>query len=60
MTRSLNLAPNKWLSKLNHRYISNALKDAAGFGEKENLHGYSPIASYAYGAEFGYGEDGKY
>jgi DNA-directed RNA polymerase subunit beta' len=60
MTRSLNNAANKWLSKLNHRYISTALKDAAAFGEKESIHGYSPMASYAYGSEFGYGEDGKY
>lgn len=60
MTRSLNNTANKWLSKLNHRYIGTALKDAASFGEKESIHGYSPMASYAYGAEFGYGEDGKY
>ena len=60
MTRSLNQATDRWLSKLNHRYIATALKDAAAFGEKESIHGYGPMASYAYGAEFGHGEDGKY
>ena len=60
MTRSLNNATDKWLSKMNHRYISTALKDAAAFGEKESIHGYGPMASYAYGAEFGTGKDGKY
>jgi hypothetical protein len=60
MTRALNNQTGKWLSKLNHRYIGNALKDAAAFGESEDIHGYSPMASFAYGAEFGYGPDGKY
>jgi DNA-directed RNA polymerase subunit beta' len=60
MTRSLNNAQDKWLSKMNHRYISTALKDAAAFGEKESIHGYSPMASYAYGSEFGMGKDGRY
>jgi DNA-directed RNA polymerase subunit beta' len=60
MTRSLNSAANRWLSKLNHRYIATALKDAAAFGEKENIHSYGPMASYAYGVEFGHGPDGKY
>jgi len=60
MTRSLNNMANKWLSKLNHRYISTALKDAAAFGDTESVHGYSPMASYAYGAELEHGKDGKY
>jgi len=60
MTRSLNTMEGKWISKLNHRYISTALRDAAAYNESEDIHGYSPIASYAYGSEFGYGNDGKY
>lgn len=60
MTRSLNNQTGKWLSKLNHRYIKGALVDAASTGDSESIHGYSPIPAYSYGAEFGYGKDGKY
>jgi len=59
LTRVLNNS-DEWLSKLNHRFIKQTLKDAAQYGQKETIHGYRPIAAYAYGAEITQDKEGKY
>lgn len=54
------LERNTWLSNLGHRYLKDTIKDAASTNKQESIHGYNPIASYAYGAEFGQGINGRY
>ena len=59
MTRVVNHAED-WLSALNHRNLKAQIKDAASTGKVADIHGYKPLASYAYGVEMRHGEDGKY
>lgn len=59
LTRTMNQS-DEWVAKMNHRYLKDTLKNAALFGQKESIHGYRPITAYAYGAEFGLGDKGKY
>ena len=49
-----------WLSSLGHRNLKTQIMNAAATGEKSSIHGYNPVAAYAYGVEFGQGKDGKY
>ena len=39
------------ISKLNHRYLKQTIKDAASEGQSEDLHGHNPVTAYAYGVE---------
>ena len=49
------------ISNLNHRFIKQSIKDAAQEGRSESIHGYNPVAAYAYGVEMnGNHPDGKY
>jgi hypothetical protein len=59
LTRVVNQSGN-WLAAMNHRYLKTNLRDAALHGQSSNIHGYSPVAAYAYGAELGHGEEGRY
>lgn len=59
MTRVVNQSPD-WLSAMSHRYLKDQLRDAASFGKKSNIHGYNPLAAYAYGTELGHGQGGTY
>lgn len=59
MTRVVNQSGD-WLAQLNHRHLKTALKDAASFGKKSDIHGYNPVTAYAYGAEFGHNSEGRY
>ena len=49
-----------WLAALNHRQLKRQLEDAASTGKVSDIHGYNPISAYAYGLEFGKGEQGRY
>ena len=49
-----------WMSQMGYQRLSDAIVEGAAKGHKSDLHGYSPIPAFAYGAEFGLGEDGKY
>lgn len=51
---------DQWVSNLQHRYLKDTIKDAAQQNYKENLHGYNPISSYAYGVEMTKKPDGRY
>lgn len=59
MTRVVNQSPD-WLSAMSHRYLKDQLRDAASFGKKSSIHGYNPLAAYAYGTELGHGQGGTY
>ncbi len=59
LTRVVTKSPD-WLSAMNHRYLKDQLRDAASYGKKSDIHGYNPIAAYAYGTELGHGQGGTY
>lgn len=59
LTRVVNQSGD-WIAGLNHRYLKTGLKNAAGFGQVSNIHGYNPVTAYAYGAEMGHGPEGRY
>lgn len=49
-----------WMARLGHRYLKETLLAGAHRGDVANVHGYSPVPAYAAGAEFGFGEEGRY
>lgn len=59
MTRIVNRSSD-WLSSMNHRYLKEQVRDAASLGKKSDIHGYNPVAAYAYGTELGHGQGGTY
>jgi len=59
MTRNPLLHPD-WMARMAHRYLKESLVRGAHFGDQSNLHGTHPVPAYAYGAEFGGGNDGRY
>lgn len=50
--KSLPLYGEDWLSQLNFENLKDTILDAAAKGRTEDIHGYNPLVSYAYGAEF--------
>jgi len=59
LTRSVNRSDD-WIANMNHRHLKDQIKDAASYGKRSTLHGYSPITSYAYGTEMTQDEHGRY
>lgn len=53
------LDPN-WISRLSFSRLRDSLKESAALGLHSDIHSTDPITSYAFGTEFGEGEDGKY
>lgn len=49
-----------WMARLAHRNLKATLQEAAHFGDVSNLHGTHPVPAYAYGVDFGKGEQGRY
>lgn len=49
-----------WMARLAHRYLKDSLLKGAHNGESSNRHGLHPVPAYAYGAEFGSPNDGRY
>lgn len=47
------LLTQNWMGRLNYRELQKTILEAAGKGEKAELHGSHPIAGVMYGAEFG-------
>lgn len=58
-TRAPLLNPD-WMHRLAHRNLKSTLQQAAHFGDVANIHGTSPITSFAMGTEFGEGPKGLY
>lgn len=54
------LIKNDVLSNLGFRFLKDQLRENIALGRSSNLHSYDPIPAYAYGAEFGQGEQGRY
>lgn len=51
LSRTQNMDTTGWVSKLNHRYLKDSIQGAARQGQSQSLHGFSPVAAYAYGTE---------
>lgn len=49
-----------WMAALGYRFIGTSFKENAAVGSTANIHSFNPIPAYAYGAEFGKGEGGRY
>lgn len=49
-----------WMARLGHRNLKSTLQEAAHFGDISNLHGTHPVPAYAFGVDFGRGEQGRY
>jgi DNA-directed RNA polymerase beta subunit len=61
--RGINQVPSTrkdWLSQMGYREIIKAIKEGGAQGWKSDIHDFSPIPAYAYGAEFGGGKRGAY
>ena len=53
------LLTKNWMGRLNYRELHKTILEAAGKGEKAELHESHPIAGVMYGAEFGIPQAGK-
>jgi len=54
------LLSKDWMAQLGYGHIARAIQQGAGEGWTSDIHGYSPVPAFAYGAEFGTGEKGRY
>jgi len=51
---------NDWMSHLGYQRLEEGILQGVAKGAESDIHDYSPIPAFAYGAEFGLGEKGKY
>jgi RNA polymerase Rpb1, domain 5/LAGLIDADG-like domain/RNA polymerase Rpb1, domain 4 len=58
--KALPLMRSDWMSQLGYNHIKDALLGGTANRSESDVHGYSPIPAFAYGAEFGQGEGGSY
>ena len=49
-----------WMSQLGYQHLTEAIVQGAGNAHESDLHGYSPIPAFAYGAEMEHGPKGTY
>jgi len=47
------LMRDDWMSQMGYQYLKDAIIEGAGSAGESDIHGYSPIPAFAYGAEFG-------
>lgn len=59
MARNPLLNPD-WMARLAHRYLKQSLLEGARTGAESDRHSLHPVPAYAFGAEFGQGNDGAY
>ena len=50
----------EWMARLAHRYLKASIAEAAHVGDESDIHTTHPVPAYAYGAELGHGEGGKF
>ena len=48
-----------WMSQMGYRRLKDAIVEGAARGAESDIHGYSPIPGFAYGAEFGEDPSGR-
>jgi hypothetical protein len=54
------LLRSDWMAQLGYNHLRRAIVQGAGAGKESDLHDYSPIPAFAYGAELRHGEEGRY
>jgi DNA-directed RNA polymerase subunit beta' len=57
---TLPLLKKDWMGALGYRNLAKALTEGASQAWETDIHDYHPVPAFAYGAEFGKGEKGKY
>lgn len=58
--KQLPMLSKDWMAQMGYGHIAKGIKFGASEGWETDIHGYSPVPAFAYGAEFGQGEEGKY
>lgn len=58
--KRLPLMRSDWMSQLGYNHIKDALLEGAANRSESDVHGFHPIPAFAYGAEFGEGQEGAY
>ena len=59
LTRNPLLNPD-WMARLGHRHLKESILEGVQTGQVSNIHGTHPAPAFAYGAEFGKGQGGRY
>jgi DNA-directed RNA polymerase subunit beta' len=54
------LLRNDWMAQLGYNHLRRAIVQGAHEAAESDLHDYSPVPAFAYGAEFGEGKEGRY
>lgn len=54
------LLDRDWMARLAHRYLKASIAEAAHVGDESDIHTTHPVPAYAYGAELGHGEGGRF
>jgi DNA-directed RNA polymerase subunit beta' len=54
------LLRDDWMAQLGYERLKSAIVQGAARSAESDLHGYSPIPAFAYGAEFGQASEGRY
>ena len=53
-------ANGSWLAGMDYRRLKDVLREGTLRGDEAKIHTFNPLPAYAYGAEFGLGEGGRY
>lgn len=59
-TERASLHKGDWMANLAFRFLTPTFKENVATGATSDIHGYNPFSAYAYGAEFGKGEGGRF
>jgi DNA-directed RNA polymerase subunit beta' len=58
--KQLPMLSKDWMSQMGYGRLVQGIKQGAGEAWSSDIHGFSPVPAFAYGAEFGQGKKGKY
>lgn len=58
--KQLPMLNKDWMAQMGYGHLVRGIKAGAGEAWTTDIHDYSPIPAFAYGAEFGMGQKGKY
>jgi DNA-directed RNA polymerase subunit beta' len=58
--KQLPMLNKDWMAQMGYGHLVRGIKEGAGQTWETDIHDYSPVPAFAYGAEFGLGEKGKY
>jgi DNA-directed RNA polymerase subunit beta' len=58
--KQLPMLSKDWMSQMGYGHLVRGIQQGAGEAWSSDIHGYSPIPAFAYGAEFGTGRKGQY